>query len=286
MGEGFSLVDLKGVSKPITKLIQAVSKGIGAIYEPVSTVRNAKAEAKARLILAESDAALSEIKSRALERVNYREVRRQKNIDSIVKGAVCFLPDEVSTEEVDEDWIVDFFELAQDIGNADMQKIWSKLLAGETAKPGSFKPRTLGAVKLLTPQDAHMFTNMCSFSFLIDDDGGVERVMPIFSYEYFQFVRSNGFSVTAESHMMSIGLLSSVNLWYRSEGEEADKINLYYFSENYYTSPEVEEESNGEVALQAFPFTEVGAELYRISGAQPNKNFINLLLSNSDLYAC
>lgn len=31
---GFSLVDMKGISEPLTKLIDSVSKGIGLIYEP------------------------------------------------------------------------------------------------------------------------------------------------------------------------------------------------------------------------------------------------------------
>ncbi|MEY9333164.1 hypothetical protein ABH911_003475 [Pseudomonas protegens] len=286
MSDGFSLIDLKGISKPITKLIDSVSKGIGAIYEPVSKVRNAKAEAKAMLILAEAQNAVGDVSSRALERVNYREIRRQNNIDSIVKGAVGVLPSQVSTEEVDEDWIVNFFDLAQDVGNAEMQKIWSKLLAGEVSKPGSYSPRTLNVVKSLTPKDAHMFTTLCGFSFLIKNGSYFDRVFPVFSYDTILFVRANGVSVAVETHLMNIGLLSSVNLWYGPNERGSKKVHLKYFSEEYYTVPDVEEEDDEFASLQAFSFTDVGEELFHISGAEPNAEFIKVLLRGSDLFVC
>lgn len=77
---GFSIVDLKGVSEPLTKLIDSVSRGIGAIYEPLYRLRIAKAEAKAMLILAAAEEDVSDIALRASLRVGFREIRRQNNI--------------------------------------------------------------------------------------------------------------------------------------------------------------------------------------------------------------
>lgn len=277
MSEGFSLVDLKGISEPLTKLIETVSKGVGAIYEPVGKVRNAKAEAKAMLILAEANNEVSQVNARALERLTFQEVRRQNNIDSIVKGAVGLLPETVSEKSVDEDWIVNFFSLGQDIGNADMQKIWSKLLAGEIAKPGSFKPRTLQAVKALTPDDANMFTILCGFSFRLNSGS---PLLPVFNDAFYKYVRANGFSTDAETHLKNIGLISTGHLWYEAD-KQSGCVNLHYFTESFKTKPPKKDGTEG--FLQGFPFTEVGRELVDISGAQSNEEYINLLLGSGNL---
>ena len=54
-GTKFSLIDLGKLSKPISKLIEAVSQGIGTLYEPTKIRRKAKAQADAALIKAEAD---------------------------------------------------------------------------------------------------------------------------------------------------------------------------------------------------------------------------------------
>jgi len=283
---GISLVDLKGISEPITKLIESVSKGIGAIYAPVAKVRDAKAEAKSMVIMAEAKNLVSEISSRAYERVSFRELRRQNNIDAIVSRAALELPDEVSDQEVNEDWIVNFFGLSQDVGDAEMQQVWAKILAGEVAKPGTFKPRTLMAVKSLTADEAKMFTLMCSFSFEINAG---EWVLPNFSYEYFAFLRESGLTVDVDLHLKNIGLLSGSEIYYGSgvvagedeSEEDFDLVEVSYFSESYFAI--VERGEDGIAMLEAFPFTEIGNELAAIAGAKPNPDYVALLLENGDV---
>src|ERR1035437_1173752 len=106
----FSLVDLKGISKPIEKLIDTVSKGIGGIYRPVGIVREAKAKAKGELILATAKGKVGDVEYRAAERITYLERRRQRNIEKIISGAAKELPKSVSDNPVREDWAVRFFQ--------------------------------------------------------------------------------------------------------------------------------------------------------------------------------
>lgn len=285
MPDEISLIDLKGISEPLTKLIDSVSKGIGALYEPTGKVRNAKAEAKSMLILAEASDRVDSLTLRTLERVTHQEVRRQNNIDAIVKGATAYLPSEVSKEEVDEDWIVNFFNLGQDIGNSQMQKIWSKLLAGEVAQPGSFKSRTVQAVKSLNVEEANLFTKLCEFSFVTDEN---ERILPVFSHAFFEYIRANGLTTSSENHLQSIGLLSSSILWFGPE-RPGEKIYLEYFSNYYIARPDPSDDYDNDdnVYIQAFPFTETGKELARIAGAKTDIKYIDLLckekcISHSD----
>jgi hypothetical protein len=271
---GFSLLDLKGVSEPITKLIESVSKGIGTIYEPTKTVRNAKAEAKAMLILAEAKQEMSEVEGRAYERVKYKELRRQSNIDSIVEGAANCITDPVSPESVDEDWIVNFFELSQDVGNEQLQQVWSKLLAGEITRPGSCSHRTLQVIKGLTTKEANAFVKLCSFSFQTDG----KYIFPSLNHDFFEFIRNNGFSTDMETHLKNIGLLSHSPIYREPNDENEEFILARYFSNQYYLKGQ--EEDN---ALQFYPLTEIGNELASISEAEINEKYINCLVSTGNV---
>ena len=174
-------IDFRGLSEPIVKLIEVVSEGIGAIFKPWMIKRIAKAEACAKKELASTDseivklllpspeltqisdeenpksikdAELENIEERARTRYKFQEEKRQNNIENIAYRTILELPEKVSKEPVDPDWIARFFTAAQDISSEDMQRIWSKLLAGEISAPNKFSLNTIDTLKNLTTYDA------------------------------------------------------------------------------------------------------------------------------------
>ncbi len=106
----FSLVDLGKLSKPISKLIDAVSQGIGTIYEPTKIRRKARAQSEASLIKVESDIRKKDLLRRAANRLVFQEISRQENIENIIDIAANSLPATVSEDPVDKDWISRFFD--------------------------------------------------------------------------------------------------------------------------------------------------------------------------------
>jgi hypothetical protein len=62
-----------------------------------------------------------------------------------------------SPDPVDEDWIARFFETIKDVSSEEMQQLWSKILAGEVVRPGSFSMRCLETVRNLGKQEAEAF---------------------------------------------------------------------------------------------------------------------------------
>ena len=166
-----SLLDSSKLPDIGVKLIDAVQKAVGKIYEPTHIKRIAKAQAAAEIISAEIISAenagqVQEINLRTATRLAHLEHRRQENIEAICAKAVdqiLRLPEPDLETPVDEDWLCNFFDQAQDVGNDDMQNIWTKILAGEVAQPGSFSHRTLNVVKLLSRKEAQDFTTLCSF---------------------------------------------------------------------------------------------------------------------------
>lgn len=185
----FEIKDLTGLGAPITKLIEVISGGIGVLYKPRSIRKEAEASAYAakligstetsveaeklktigltqaanKIVLADAD---RDILDRAKARIVYRELQRQTNIEAIAEAAIKELPDQVSTDKVDEDWRTRFFDIAENISNSDMQALWGKVLAGEVAKPGSYSLRALDVLKNLTKHEAHLFQLIRGMTFL------------------------------------------------------------------------------------------------------------------------
>ncbi len=91
----FTVADLKPLAKPLEKLIDSVSKGIGGRYKPFGIVREAKAKAQANLILAQANIEIQELTHRAADRIVFIELRRQKNIESIAGAAAKMMPESV-----------------------------------------------------------------------------------------------------------------------------------------------------------------------------------------------
>lgn len=173
VGDEFSLVDLGKLNPSIIKLISATEKAIGGIFKPMQIRRVAKAKADALLIAAEADANKQEITYRAAQRIAFLEVKRQENIENIIKEAIDVIPQKTSDEPVDPDWIAFFFDECKDVGNEDVQKLWGNLLSGEFERPGSFSRKAISILKTMSSLDTKRFEQFCSMMFIIDNEPGV-----------------------------------------------------------------------------------------------------------------
>ena len=155
-----SIINLGELSKPIDTLINKISDATGVLFEPTRIRRKAKAEADAKITIAKADAIvrnielknnlkLQEISKRALQRVVREEVIKQKNIENIILKAIPYITSLAKSEDIDNDWLLKFFDKSKYISNEKMQEIWGKILAGEANKPGNFSRKTLDIVEEL-----------------------------------------------------------------------------------------------------------------------------------------
>jgi uncharacterized repeat protein (TIGR03899 family) len=154
--------------KPIEKLIEVISQGIGTLYRPRAIKKEADAEAykiqvleKAKTIAnAENKLIEFDTLSAIEQKILFQEQRKQNNIENIIEVAVEQIIQEpnVNSENIDQDWITRFFKIAEDISNDEMQKLWGRILSGEVKQPGSFSLRTLNLLKDLNKQEAEIFT--------------------------------------------------------------------------------------------------------------------------------
>jgi hypothetical protein len=266
--------------KALAKLVDTLGDQIGLFLEPGHTRRKGQAladvsvaDAKARAEIAtidlQSRIALRDTADRADERVRRREVKRQANIEAIAAQAAKELPESVSEQPVDEDWIAQFLNYSQDVSNEQMQTIWARLLAGEVAKPGSFSLQTLALVRVLGKEDADSFTRLCSMTWHTPHD--VTAIVPDAKphypgdlLNYLEFLRLD-----------SIGLIQFMEQTHLAVHTNARRLEWYYFGHKHvFARPEHEEAPTGvQLMLSQVILTVPGRELVAVAGGSPNEAY-------------
>lgn len=149
---------IKFNGKPLEKLVEVISNGIGTFYRPRSIRKEADAKAyKIEIIEAAKTKALVEGKEnkaetyiRIKERLLFSQVEKQNNIDNVVEVAAEHLGKEnkVSEEPVDRHWSKCFFNIVEDVSDEEMQTLWGRILAGEIKSPQSYSLRALELLKI------------------------------------------------------------------------------------------------------------------------------------------
>lgn len=225
-----SLVKIDG--KPLEKLIEVVSNGIGTLYRPramrkeadakayeIKVVEKAKAEA-----LAEGKLIEAENLDRLNERLLAKEVKRQNNIDDVVEIAASHLQSEptVTEETVNEDWTTRFFDIVQDVSDDEMKKLWGQILAGEVKTPQSYSLRTLELLRNLSKNEADIFVKIARLA-LCDNNWyfiykGKEADISKYDASYSDIAK-----------LIEIGILQSGDLVQHTISAENDDFNTALF---------------------------------------------------------
>ena len=272
---------VKALVSPAEKLIDAVSGAIGKTYEPKHIRKMAEAKAYELNLISEtvrnnSDIPIvydstgvtidtsnfEEIAKRASSRLAYQEITKQQNIENVVDNAYAQLEkiDEVSSEPVNQDWMIRFFNSVEDISDEHIQKIWSTILAGEIKKPNSYSYRTLEKLKNMTQQEIEYFQLVSSLAISHGD---------IF------FILSNNdlmnkYNVNF-SHLLELeecGLIGSQELSLTLK--VSNKQPNYLYNSKIIGIIKGKEETLNNLVLSVFVFTKSGSQL--ISAVHPNEN--------------
>ena len=176
------------------------ANGIGSVAGRMFVEWKARKAGQARVIAAEAEARVLQIRARAhkgtrellarsdraaagdvdididigetiSERVRYREQTRLSNVGAAVSHAAAVLENmSVGEDEVDHDWTARFFNDVQDVSSEEMHVLWGRILAGEVERPGRTSLRTLGVLRDLDQATAQLLVRFCSCS-VFDDRG-------------------------------------------------------------------------------------------------------------------
>ncbi|MFC2185782.1 DUF2806 domain-containing protein [Fulvivirgaceae bacterium LMO-SS25] len=270
---------VKFSGKPIEKLIDTVSKGIGILYEPkrIKKIADAEAyrvekleEAKAKGLILKADAEI-EIIERAKERFAHREINRQINLENIVEKSTKHLGETVSEQPVDEDWRTRFFNKAQDVTNEEMQEIWGKLLAEEVTEPGKISFRTLEVVSNISKTEAMLFETACKIAF---NDGMILKMNSETSFD------DHGINYTNLLILRSAGLIydsDNLNVTFGHIDQLGGTI-LQYGHKVLLCS----KENSKDYKFNQVKFTPSGEELMRTISTEKNYDYLEKFIETQN----
>lgn len=267
-----SIINVGELSKPATVLIEKISEALGGIARPYQMVRVAKAEAEVARIKVVSDIEITGLHRRAFQRWLAEEAKKQTNIEEIAQKALPLLEQDSNPEDVQDDWIADFFDKCRLVSDHEMQHLWASLLAGEANSPGSYSKRTISILASLDKAEAELFTNLCTFCW--DIDGLIPLVYDDAQHELY---RRHGINFEALAHLESIGLIKHDAVAGFRIAQLPAAIHVSYFGAPATLKPPNDSELDiniGEALL-----TQAGRELAPVCGAEGDPDFREYVLA-------
>jgi len=256
MSEGNSIINLGDLSKPANTLVEKISEAIGGVFKPWQIRRVARAEADVDQIKALSKIETTELEQRALQRFMYEEAKKQSNIESITGQSLPQLNEGAKPEEIEEDWITNFFNKCRLVSDEEMQSIWARILAGEANAPGKFSKRTVNFMESLDKQDALLFTKLCAFNWIFDN------IQPLIYDTNAEIYSNNGITFSILKHLDAVGLISLQSLsGYQMKGFPQTTVAVYNNAPYALKFPK-EKDNNVDVGIVML--TNIGRELASI----------------------
>jgi hypothetical protein len=264
-GTSNSIISLGELSKPADTLIKKVSKAVGGIFEPYQIKRIAKAEAEAMVIKAQGEIQITDLHRRAMHRFVEEEAQRQKNIEDITAKALPQLSAGAKPDAVADDWITNFFDKSRIVSDAQMQDLWSRVLAGEANAPGSFSKRTVNFLSDLDKVDAKIFSDLCGFVWVIGP------YFPLVFDAHAEIYNRNGVTFDSLTHLDNIGLIKFDNLAGFARRGLPKKFPAYYYGRPLLL--EMPEDTENQIEVGKALMTQTGSELAPICGSKPVAGF-------------
>jgi hypothetical protein len=268
------------LSKSASLLIEKVSDALGGLLNPWQKKRVSKAEADAALTMAKADIEITDLQRRATIRRLAEDARDQENIENITKKAIPLLDESAKPQEMENDWIANFFNTCKIVTDDEMQSLWSRVLAGEANKPGSYSRRTVNALESLDKRDAELFTALCGFVITHNESPWlfIDNVDdPVY--------KSSNITIESLYHLDEIGLVNY------GPGLGAERLHLMELSEYetiYYFKRSItlkfKGPNNNNLYVGFAKLTKIGKELAPICGAKPVKGFYDCIVKQWDSY--
>lgn len=270
-GASISITLLGDLSKPATVLIEKISDAIGGIAKPAQIRRVAKAEANAELIKAETNIKITELQERALNRLVIEEGHRQENIENITAMALPILSQDSKPENIEKDWLTNFFDRCRSTSDEQMQMLWASILAGEANAPGAFSKRTIEIVSNLDKKDADLFAGLKSLCWLI-----FNQFMPIIydqTDEVFNRIKINFETL---SHLEDLGLVKFSPITVYEKKFNGNILSILYFNKIHTLQSPA---NHFEMEVGKVLLTQSGQELAKICESSFDEEYYSHVLS-------
>ena len=265
-------------SKPATVLVEKISDAIGGYAKPFQIRRIACAEADAAKITAAAEIEVAELQQRAVRRFVAEETKKQANIQAITAKALPDIGEAAKPENMEDDWIANFFDKCRLISDDDMQSLWAKVLVGEANSPGTYSKRTVNFLASLDKRDAALFTSLCGFAWMMG------TLSPLILDERVSIYKTHSITFESLTHLDNIGLLRFDPLAGYSRTSDTDQVLAHYYDTPIVLHFGAHNRTPGnnetyELDIGKVLLSSIGVELAPICGSRPVPGFLDYILS-------
>ncbi len=171
----------KNALKAFAQLCTAAVDYPMSLISNASAERRAESEARIKLINTSVDQIAQQMQTdpkyalAAASKFASKIIRERVNVDQVFAGAIADLKSvpHVIDDQVEEvppisdDWLNAFENEAAQMSSEQMQRLFSKILAGEIRRPSSYSIKTVKLMAQLDNQAAALFSLLCSLSLSI-----------------------------------------------------------------------------------------------------------------------
>jgi hypothetical protein len=273
MADGASVINLGDLSKPATVLIQKISDALGGYFKPYQMKRIAKAETEVKVIETQAQIKITDLQRRAFTRWIAEESRKQQNIEAITSKSIPHLTNSSNPQNMDDDWIANFFEKCRIVSDEQMQLLWGKILAGEANVPGSFSKRTINLLGSVEKNEAQLFTILCGFSCVI------ANVSELLVDDVLASIYNNrGVNFETLTHLDDIGLINFDPLAGFARNGLPQEIDVAYHGNMFRVSLKTLDSTDNtkyQMQIGKTLFTHAGSELAKICDPAPMDGFLD-----------
>jgi hypothetical protein len=170
---------------------------------------------------------------------------------------------------MEDDWITNFFDKSRIVSDADMQRLWSGVLAGEANTPGSFSKRTVNLLGDLDKSDAELFTSLCGFGWVVGN------VTPLVFDVMDELYKLQGVSFDTLTHLEALGLIKFDSFSGFNRIHMPKTYTVYYFGKPVELT--FAKESENALPIGKLLLTNAGQQLASICATKPVDGFFEFV---------
>lgn len=219
---------------------------------------------------------------RALKRQQLIKIQQQQNLETIMGMSLTICPELTSRGRPDPDWLAHFNTMAEDIANHSMQKLWAKILVGESINPGTFSIKSLQTLKMMTQREATALQKCAPLCGYLEKE---DSYLILHGYykkpSIFDLLRKGS---TESVNLSQAGLsfpnvltLMDINILYRQEIESASLQKGQSMQLVYQRKKLTLTAKSNDLVLSYYKLTQTGDELKKLLQNPINKNYKQLL---------
>ncbi|MEI6895140.1 MAG: TIGR03899 family protein [Colwellia sp.] len=231
-------------------------------------------------LLAENNKTL--IEDRTVKRARLSQLRKQKNIETIMQITLGYCANFDIGQRTDLDWFSRYVAISEEVSNPIMQDLWAKILAGELNKPGTFSFKALKAFRYMSISDAKLLAKACSLAIKDPNKKNIRLITGTYQkpslFNFFSKQRQQNFNLSQFGlNYADLLALSENHLIYSQESESSliSKGDILQFTFNGSSIKLTAKKSD--VCLQFYKFTPLGTELAHLISDKPSDDFFEHL---------